>query len=202
MKLATGAVIVAALTAIAVLNHAHPTPSTTPTIEAEPAATRATVSSAAAVPTTTAAVASTPPNGVLEGEGRAGEEAPSPVVPPTFDGHDTTKETFAPDQATLTAVTATADRFVTGWLATDPTERAERLTGVTAPALAEQLTVPRIRTWNTTPAGQPVVVRIQPEAAQLRQDFSDGRGIDLLLIPDPLGGVDGWIVSDVQTVNN
>lgn len=106
------------------------------------------------------------------GEG-AHEEAPHPVVTPDIDGGE------QPD-----------------W-EHDPDQRRAQLGPVAGEDLVDQLDVADLRTWSTTPAAAPELVHITGTAAQTRQQFTDGRAIDLLLLLDP-AAPNGWIVSDVQ----
>ena len=189
MKPVTALLIIGTLTAAVV-------------ITAQRAPTPATVYTSSPAPV--AGASPSPPESStgteVSGEGISGE-GPAPVPIPSVDGSDVHGgDTFIPDAVTLEALAQTAERFVAGWLSTETHDRRRQLEGVAAEALVEQLTVPRIRTWDTSPAGSVVVVQIQADAAQLRQQFADGRAVELLAIPDPLAGDFGWIISDIHNV--
>ena len=128
------------------------------------------------------------------GEG-AHEEAPHPVVTPDIDGGE--QHDWEHDPDTKAAAIATTTEFVEGWLNPDPDQRRAQLGPVAGEDLVDQLDVADLRTWSTTPAAAPELVHITGTAAQTRQQFADGRAIDLLLLLDP-AAPNGWIVSDVQ----
>lgn len=181
-------IIAAVLTVVYLVFGPRTTPTSTPT------ASHITSTTPHPVPPATA-----PPPGRTPlptvGEGRTGKPAPSPTV--TDSGADDHPVTLP--AADAQAATTTAQLFVTGWLTPDPAQRHTQLASVTAPALLEQLTAPHLRIWTTTPAGPTVLHNQTATAATVRQRFTDGRSIDMLLLLDP-AAAHGWLVTDVAPV--
>ena len=122
----------------------------------------------------------------------------SPVATPSYDGgEDPTWTPPAEDQRR--AVSAGA-QFIAGWLQPDPTLRTQMLHPVAAEALISDLSVDDLRIWTTTPTQDPQIVELASTTALLRQPFTDGRSIDLLLTAEP-GSLHGWMVTDIAPTN-
>ena len=119
----------------------------------------------------------------------------SPVATPSYDGgEDPTWTLPAADQQG--AVSAAA-QFIDGWLQPDPTLRTQMLRPVAAEALVADLAEEDLRIWTTTATpGGPQIVELASTNALLRQPFTDGRSVDLLLTAEP-GSLHGWMVTDI-----
>lgn len=158
---------------------------TTSPSPATPAATEA--GSSAATETMPTATPSTP---TREGRGEEEtEEAPA-------DGAGKNNHTASPDAQTQADAVEVARRFIAAWLLPEPQQRRRQLEGIATPALQTKLAKP-VRTWNTTPQGEPEVQRFEAMSAMIQQRFTDGRSVDLLLSMDPALPL-GWSVQDVQ----
>lgn len=113
------------------------------------------------------------------------------------DGTDEHTHDYAMPAEDKTAAIDVATRFVDGWLEADAQQRVAALAGVATPALVESLSDPRTRVWKALPAGDPELLHVTATAVSVRQSFTDGRAVDLLLIYDPTTDP-VWAVSDVQ----
>lgn len=141
--------------------------------------------------------ASTDTHNHAPGEGHHDEEQ---IVPtPTYDGGEHPDWTVPPQERHRTIETAAA--FVEGWLTTDPQQRAQLLAPVAAEALVDELSVEGVRIWNATPAGTPKILELLATDAMVRQAFTDGRAIDLLLAAEP-DSPTSWIVTHVAPATN
>ena len=89
----------------------------------------------------------------------------------------------------------TATQFVAAWLQPDPQLRTQALAPVAAQALIDDLAHP-LKTWAATALRSPNIVELASTNAMLRQEFSDGRTVDILLIAEP-GTNTGWLVTDI-----
>lgn len=120
--------------------------------------------------------------------------AESPVATPSYDGgEDPTWTLPAADQQR--AITAAA-QFIDGWLQPNPTLRTQMLRPVAAEALIADLAEDDLRIWTTTATQDPQIVELASTNALLRQPFTDGRSVDLLLTAEP-GSLHGWMVTDI-----
>lgn len=113
------------------------------------------------------------------------------------DGTDEHTHDYAMPAEDKAAAIDVATRFVDGWLEADAQQRVAALAGVATPALVESLSDPRTRVWKALPAGDPELLHVTATAVSVRQSFTDGRAVDLLLIYDPTTDP-VWAVSDVQ----
>lgn len=119
----------------------------------------------------------------------------SPVATPSHDGGEDPTWTLpvADQQRAISA----AAQFIGGWLQPDPTLRTQMLRPVAAEALVADLAEEELRIWTTTTApGGPQIVELASTNALLRQPFTDGRSVDLLLTAEP-GSLHGWMVTDI-----
>ncbi len=139
--------------------------------------------------------------------------SPTASPPAEHEGHDGEAEQVEPDHSQdgtdehthdyampaedKAAAIDVATRFVDGWLEADAQQRVAALAGVATPALVESLSDPRTRVWKALPAGDPELLHVTATAVSVRQSFTDGRAVDLLLIYDPTTDP-VWAVSDVQ----
>ena len=116
------------------------------------------------------------------------------MATPSYDGgEDPSWVLPAADQRR--AVSAGA-QFIDGWLQPDPTLRAQMLRPVAAEALIADLAGEDLRIWTTTATSGPQIVELASTNALLRQPFTDGRSVDLLLTAEP-GSLHGWMVTDI-----
>lgn len=130
-----------------------------------------------------------------EEEGVHGDE--EPIETPDGSGHDDHGPVV--DEYLSDTAIATTEAFIEGWLTPDHLARATQLAPVGGESLVEQLAVPKLRVWNTTPQGAPEVVELLETTCMTRQRFMDGRAVDLLLLAEP-GAPHGWVVTDIQPV--
>ena len=118
----------------------------------------------------------------------------SPVATPSHDGgEDPTWTLPAADQQR--AITAAA-QFIDGWLQPNATLRTQILRPVAAEALIADLAEEHLRIWTTTATQDPQIVELASTNALLRQPFTDGRSVDMLLTVEP-GSLHGWMVTDI-----
>lgn len=119
----------------------------------------------------------------------------SPVATPSYDGGEDPTWTLpvADQQRAISA----AAQFIDGWLQPDPTLRTQMLRPVAAEALISDLAGDDLRIWTTTATpGGPQIVELASTNALLRQTFTDGRSVDLLLTVEP-GSLHGWVVTAI-----
>jgi len=119
----------------------------------------------------------------------------SPVATPSHDGGEDPTWTLpvADQQRAISA----AAQFIDGWLQPKPTLRTQMLRPVAAEALISDLAEDDLRIWTTTATpGGPQIVELASTNALLRQPFTDGRSVDLLLTAEP-GSLHGWMVTDI-----
>lgn len=118
----------------------------------------------------------------------------SPVATPSYDGGEDPTWTLpvADQQRAISA----AAQFIDGWLQPDPTLRTQMLRPVAAEALIADLAGDDLRIWTTTATQDPQIVELASTNALLRQPFTDGRSVDLLLTAEP-GSLHGWMVTDI-----
>ncbi len=161
------------------------------------------VASSTAEPTSTPGDGDTSDHEGHDHEGHSHDEgidgdAPEPAEPdPSLDGSDEHTHDYAMPAEDKAAAIDVASRFVSAWLEPDAQKRVTALTGVATPGLAESLSDPRTRTWRVEPAAEPELLHITATAVSVRQQFTDGRAVDLFLIYDPTTDP-VWAVSDVQ----
>ena len=156
-----------------------PTPSPTTTAQVNPAPAGATESQ----PGTAA-----PPR-----EGIPEEPHEPAVATPQYEGGEQLDWTVPAADRQLAIDTAT--QFVAAWLQPDPQLRTQALAPVAAQALIDDLAHP-LKTWAATALRSPNIVELASTNAMLRQEFSDGRTVDILLIAEP-GTNTGWLVTDI-----
>lgn len=125
-------------------------------------------------------------------EGRVSDE---PEPEPTEDVSPGEDMQQGPEEGEQQAAIETAQRFIEGWLIEDPEQRQAMLDPLTAPALLDGLSG-SIRVWSTRPAGAPTIKELAPTSMVLRQQFEDGRAVELLLALD-VATESGWIVQDI-----
>lgn len=185
MNLKPALAIVTALIITGILLGDRPT---TPAPTANPTTTPSTP------PHTNSPQPATPsPHEDAVGDGFHAPDEP-PVATPSYDGgEDPTWTLPAEDQQG--AVSAGA-QFIDGWLQPNPTLRTQMLRPVAAEALVADLTSDDLRIWTTTAAGTPVIMQLASTNALLRQPFTDGRSVDLLLTAEP-GSLHGWMVTNI-----
>lgn len=118
----------------------------------------------------------------------------SPVATPSYDGGEDPTWTL-PVAEQQRAVSAGA-QFIDGWLQPNPTLRTQMLRPVAAEALIADLAGEDLRIWTTTATRDPQIVELASTNALLRQPFTDGRSVDLLLTAEP-GSLHGWMVTDI-----
>ena len=94
-------------------------------------------------------------------------------------------------------VEVVAEDFVAAWLTVAPAVRARRLDPVTTPGLARPLkaTMPG-KVWKTEPAGEPEVLRGSAWAAHVRQGFTNGRAIVMVIEYRP-EAKHQWLVASI-----
>lgn len=85
----------------------------------------------------------------------------------------------------------TASKFVAGWLNPNVEERHQELAGIASKELARKLE--SARTWNTTPQSDPTISSQNVTTITVEQQFTDGRGIVMLMAYD-----ETWTVVDVE----
>ena len=192
MNLKTAFVIVLIMIAAGILFGGRIAPNNEPT-ETSPTPIATTVAlPASTTPHPPYAHPQAPPEGHHEPE-------ETPVPTPSYDGGEDPRWTLPDIERHHTIDTATL--FVDGWLNPDPAQRTQLLEPVAAQALIDELAAPDIKTWNTTPTGTPQILELVSTNAMVRQRFTDGRAIDLLLAADP-GATTGWIVTDLAPTSN
>ena len=118
----------------------------------------------------------------------------SPVATPSFDGGE--DPTWALPAADQQGAVSAAAQFIDGWLQPDPTLRTQMLRPVAAEALVADLAGEDLRIWTTTATQDPQIVELASTTVLLRQPFTDGRSVDLLLTAEP-GSLHGWMVTDI-----
>lgn len=193
MNLKTSLIIVLIMIAAGILFGGRIAPNNEPPTETSPTPT----ATAAALPASThTATPHTHPQAPPEGHHEPEE---TPVPTPSYDGGEDPHWTPPDTERHHTIDTATL--FVDGWLNPDPAQRTQLLKPVAAQALIDELAAPDIKTWNTTPTGTPQILELVSTNAMVRQRFTDGRAIDLLLAADP-GTTTGWIVTDLAPTSN
>lgn len=188
MNLKTAFIIVIIMIAAGILFGGRITPNDEP--EADSSHTPTTVTAADQTHTITPSVEHTHK---VPAEGHP-EPEETPVPTPSYDGGEDPH--WIPAEAEQHHALDTVTLFVDGWLNPDPTQRTHLLQPVAAEALITELAAPDIRTWNTAPADAPEILELISTSAMVRQHFTDGRAIDLLLATDP-GTTTGWIVTDI-----
>lgn len=184
MNLKTALIIVVIMIAIGILygGNINKPPATPPT------------DSITTLPTTApTAPTRTSPNTSQPVEGVSDEER-HPVSTPSHDGGEDPDWELPADD--LAAVLTTTTDFITGWLQPHPDTRRAQLTPIAAATLVDSLTAPDLRVWDTHPDTAPVVVETSTTAVMTRQQFVDGRSVDVLLVLDP-GTTTGWTVTDI-----
>ena len=67
---------------------------------------------------------------------------------------------------------------------------------VAVEALVADLAEDDLRIWTTTATQDPQIVELASTNALLRQPFTDGRSVDLLLTAEPRS-LHGWMVTDI-----
>lgn len=94
-------------------------------------------------------------------------------------------------------VSVVAEEFVAAWLTVDPEMRARGLDPVTTPGLAGPLkaTMPG-KVWRTEPVGGPELLRGSQWAAHVRQGFTNGRAIVMVLEYRP-EAKHQWLVASI-----
>lgn len=147
-----------------------------------------------AAPPIVASSPTTPAPSTTPGEGRH-HDAETPAPTPSYDGEEDPNWEI-PEQTRHGAISA-SEAFITGWLTPEPQARIKLLEQVAAQGLLDDLAIANLRTWNATPAGAPTIVELAAFDAMLRQKFTDGRSVDLLLAAEPDKNY-GWIITDIQ----
>lgn len=182
--LTTALILVVIITAAGILLGGQPSPPQPPT----PAGHAPVASAPSATEPSTPGTPNEP-----HADGFHEPEEPA-VVTPSHDGGEHPDWTVPTQDRRLAVDTAT--QFIAAWLQPDAQLRTQALTPVAAAALADELANPRLRTWTATPTDAPTIVEMASTNAMLRQQFTDGRAVDILLIAEP-GTATGWIVTDI-----
>ncbi len=180
----TAVIIVTLIIAAGILlgGNKKPDPTPSPTTPAHAAASAAS------------ATESQPGTAAPPREGYGGEPDEPAVATPQYEGGEQLDWTVPAADRQFTIDTAT--RFVAAWLQPDPQVRAQALAPVAAQALIDDLAHPQLKTWAATAVSPPTIIELASTNAMLRQEFSDGRTVDILLIADP-GTATGWLVTDI-----